>query len=134
EVLQQRQGSTAGWPTHYNVDGVAEALTGTAAGGSSGSPSLFDDVVDWYSSRSMAVRGIHGVEGALGLDDESEPASTGGSQPETVGEQAADVYVRARDLVASTAERRGIPVTFYWQPVRDPDDVAYRAATNRIGE
>jgi lysophospholipase L1-like esterase len=114
---------------------VAKALTGKDAGGVGDHDTLIDDVVEWYSSRSMAVRGVRGLQGALGLDDDTPPAPTGDSPPEAVGERAADVYVRAREVVAATAERRGIPVAFYWQPVRDQrGDVAYRTATGNIGD
>ncbi|MGI8939900.1 MAG: hypothetical protein ACR2JF_17125 [Iamia sp.] len=47
EVFQQHQDSTAGWPTHFNVDGVARSRTGDDAGAGSGDGSVvIVDVLD----------------------------------------------------------------------------------------
>ena len=135
EVLQQQQDSTLGFPTHFNVDGVAEKLTGGAVGRNGETISLLSELTSWYSSRSMAVRVARGVQGALGLGDDDQGSSDSDSPPEVVGADAADVYVRARDFISDTAERRGIDAAFYWQPIPEAQySEAYEVATSMIGD
>jgi len=138
EVLQQKQDSTAGWPTHFAVDGIAKTLTGTHAGGSSSKGlsqrSLAQDVSDWYVSHSMAIRALRGLRRATGLEPPPPAPFTSNRPQKDIGEDAAKVYVRARTFVEDTAKSRGIRPVFYWQPMQDQSssNEAFLTATKLV--
>ncbi|MCB0995378.1 MAG: SGNH/GDSL hydrolase family protein [Acidimicrobiales bacterium] len=138
EVLQQEQASTAGWPTIYNVDGIARSLTGRDAGASTADGftgrSVAGQLSDWYTSRSMVFRAARSIRGAFGESRATEPAPQR-TDLDQVGRDAATVYLRASDIVRSTAERRGIGVHLFWQPVPDwRRNVAVVTATDLVRE
>ena len=138
EVLQQRQDSTAGWPTHFAVDGIAKTLTGTRAGGSAShglsQRSLLQDITDWYVAHSMAIKGMRAVRRGVGLEPKPGAPYTSRLPPGAVGRNAATVYNRAQDFVEATAKRRGIPTVMFWQPTLDRKvNQAMITATDRVG-
>ncbi len=139
EVFQQRQDSTAGWPTQYNVDNVARKLTGSDAGAGTGDTHFIGSsfpaaAADWYSGHSMALRVGRGVAGFAGVEPEPGRDRYASDASETeIGQRAATVYARARTFVSDTADARGIKAQLYWQPVpRWRTEPAYVTATEAV--
>lgn len=136
EVAAQLQASTAGHPTHYDVDSVATRLTGRPPRGAEPAapgPSEWDQAVAAYRAHSA-------VHKALRQFRSRQPAAEGvADSPRVddlaaVGRDAAEVYRRGRAVAIDIAERRGVEPVFFWQPTRyHAEDESHLVAAAQIG-
>lgn len=138
DVATQYQPSTAGFPTHYDVDAVSQILTGTDAGGGETRPRSprWGDVWEAYRQNSALHRAGRELQAWVrGSPAGAQQANDWRTlDPSQVGLDAAAIYRRARTFIIDTAEARGITPVHYWQPVRSGSDpVAYASALSAIG-
>lgn len=90
-------------PTHYNVEGVTDALVGRN--------SAEEQAQDWwddYRETSVVNRLLERVEGLVGV----QPAA---ADTPGLADRVADLHARSVDLAQFVAGEHGVPVLFSWQ-------------------
>ncbi len=117
-------------PTHYNVDGVTEALTGR--------DSAREQAQDWWESyreTSVVNRLVDRLQGLVGAQGLFGFQGVAGAEGPGLAGRVADLHARSVDLAAFVAGEHDVPVLFAWQAatavpgdggayrrvVRDPD-------------
>lgn len=124
DVAVQIEGSSQD-PTHYNVAGVTEALTGR--------DSAREQAQDWwqeYRDTSVVNRLLQRVEGLFGI---VEPAAAAGPG---LADRVADLHARSVDLAGFAASEHDVPVLFAWQAAAGVagDGGAYRRVAGRADQ
>ena len=117
-------------PSHYNVDGVTEALTGR--------DSAREQAQDWWESyreTSVVNRLVDRLQGLVGFQGLFPLEGVAGAQGRSLADRVVDLHARSVDLAAFVAGEHDVPVLFTWQAaagvpgdggayrrvVRDPD-------------
>lgn len=113
-AVQLEQASDA--PTHYNVQGVTDALVGR--------DSAREQAEDWwqeYRDTSVVGRLLDRVRGVFG----AQPAAADGLG---LADRVADLHARSVDLASHVARRHGVDAIFAWQAAEGVpgDGGAYR--------
>ncbi len=97
-------------PTHYNVDGVTEALTGR--------DSAREQAQDWWDSyreTSVVNRLVDGLQGLVGFQHLVGFEGVAGAEGTGLAGRVADLHARSVDLATFVAGEHDVPIVFAWQ-------------------